>query len=72
VTLCAHKFMDELVAKNFERHPCMTPSFNAFLFLERASHSDLKQVESRLESVEKQAHGIQGKLDKIPIKKEKV
>ena len=62
-TLCAHKFMDELLLKNFERHPCMTPTFNAFLFLERASHSDLKRVEARLEGVEKQTQGLQGKLD---------
>jgi len=68
-TLCAHKFMDELTAKNFERHPCMTPTFNSFLFLERASHSDLKRVEMRVDSVEKQAHGLQGKIDKMPAPK---
>jgi len=68
-TLCAHKFMDELVQRSFERHPCMTPTFNAFLFLERASHTDLKRVDLRVEAVEKQAQGLQGKIDKLPTGK---
>ena len=32
-TLKAHTFMNELREKEFERHPCMSPTFNAFFSL---------------------------------------
>jgi hypothetical protein len=40
-TLKAHKFMAELIERRFERHPVMAPTFNGFIFSERASHGDI-------------------------------
>jgi hypothetical protein len=47
-TLKAHKFMAELVERKFERHPVMAPTFNGFLFSERASHGDVKRLKIKL------------------------
>jgi len=62
-SLRAHKFMRELREKNFERHAVLTPTFNGFLFLERASHASVKQVADRVEVVAALATSLQGRLD---------
>jgi hypothetical protein len=47
-TFKAHKFMVESAERKFERHPVMAPTFNGFLFSERASHGDVKRLEIKL------------------------
>jgi hypothetical protein len=63
-TLKAHKFMNELVVRRFERHPVMTPTFNGFLFSERASHGDIKRLEIKLAENNALTHTLQSKVDK--------
>jgi len=63
-SLRAHKFMKELSDKSFERHPVLTPTFNGFLFLERASHASVKRVSDRVEVVAALATSLQGRLDR--------
>jgi hypothetical protein len=43
-SLKAHKFMAELLERGFEKHPVMAPTFNGFLFSERASHGDVRDL----------------------------
>ena len=63
-TLKAHKFMAELVERKFERHPVMAPTFNGFLFSERASHRDVKRLELKLGELTTLARNLQSKFDK--------
>jgi hypothetical protein len=63
-TLKAHKFMAELVERKFERHPVMAPTFNGFLFSERASHGDVKRLEIKLGELTTLARNLQSKFDK--------
>jgi len=56
--------MKELSDKSFERHPVLTPTFNGFLFLERASHASVKWVSDRVEVVAALATSLQGRLDR--------
>jgi hypothetical protein len=60
-TLKAHKFMSELIERRFERHPVMAPTFNGFLFSERASHGDIKHLEIKLAEL---TRTLQSKVDK--------
>jgi hypothetical protein len=62
--LKAHKFMDELVERRFERHPVMAPTFNGFLFSERASHGDIKRLEVKLSEMNNLTRNLQSKVDK--------
>jgi hypothetical protein len=63
-SLKAHKFMDELVERSFERHPVMAPTFNGFLFSERASHGDIKRLELKLTEMGNLTRTLQSKVDK--------
>jgi hypothetical protein len=63
-TLKAHKFMDELVERRFERHPVMAPTFNGFLFSERASHGDIKRLEIKIGELSNLTRNVQSKVDK--------
>jgi hypothetical protein len=63
-TLKAHKFMDELVERRFERHPVMAPTFNGFLFSERASHGDIKRLEIKIGELSALTRNVQSKVDK--------
>lgn len=63
-TLKHHKFMDELVERRFERHPVMAPTFNGFLFSERASHGDIKRLEIKIAELGNTARQFQLKNDK--------
>jgi hypothetical protein len=63
-TLKAHKFMDALIERRFERHPVMAPTFNGFLFSERASHGDIKHLEIKLGEVSNLTRTFQSKVDK--------
>jgi hypothetical protein len=67
-SLKAHKFMDELIERRFERHPVMAPTFNGFLFSERASHGDIKRSEIKLSELGNLIKTLQSKVDK-PVKK---
>jgi hypothetical protein len=62
--LKAHKFMDELIERRFERHPVMAPTFNGFLFSERASHGDIKRLEIKLGEMGNLTRTLQSKVDK--------
>jgi hypothetical protein len=62
--LKAHKFMDELIERRFERHPVMAPTFNGFLFSERASHGDIKRLEVKLIEMSNLTKNLQSKVDK--------
>jgi hypothetical protein len=63
-SLKAHKFMAELIERRFERHPVMVPTFNGFLFSERASHGDIKRLEVKLGEVNALTRSLQSKVDK--------
>ena len=63
-TLQAHNIMNELADKNFERHPCLSPSLNNFCIAARASLNDIHQVEAKLSHLEKVTSGVQAKVDK--------
>jgi hypothetical protein len=62
--LKAHKFMAELIERRFERHPVMAPTFNGFLFSERASHGDIKRLETKLGELNNLTRNLQSKVDK--------
>jgi hypothetical protein len=63
-SLKAHKFMDELIERRFERHPVMAPTFNGFLFSERASHGDIKRLEIKLAELGNLTKTLQSKVDR--------
>lgn len=63
-SLKAHKFMAELIERRFERHPVMAPTFNGFLFSERASHGDVKRLEVKLSEISNLTRILQSKVDK--------
>jgi hypothetical protein len=67
-SLKAHKFMDELPERRFERHPVMAPTFDGFLFSEGASHGDIKRLEIKLSELGNLVKTLQSKADK-PVKK---
>jgi hypothetical protein len=56
--------MDELIERRFERHPVMAPTFNGFLFSERASHGDIKRLEIKLSEVSNLTRNLQSMVDK--------
>jgi hypothetical protein len=62
--LKAHKFMDKLIKQRSVRHLVMTPMFNRFLFLERASHGDIKWLEIKLGEIINLICTLQSKVDK--------
>jgi hypothetical protein len=68
IVLCsalkAHKFMAELIERRFERHPVMAPTFNGFLFLERASHRDIRRLEVKLVEMGNATKALQLRADK--------
>jgi hypothetical protein len=68
IALCsalkAHKFMAELIERRFERHPVMAPTFNGFLFLERASHRDIRRPEIKLNKMGNLTKALQSRADK--------
>jgi hypothetical protein len=57
--LKAHKFMDELIERRFERHPVMAPTFS-----ERASNGDIKRIEVKLGEMSNLTRTLQSKVDK--------
>jgi hypothetical protein len=62
--LKAHKFMAELIERRFERHPVMAPTFNGFLFSERASHGDIKRLEIKIGEMSSLTKSLQSKVAK--------
>jgi hypothetical protein len=58
-------FGQELMAAAFEKHPNMAPSFNAFLFTERASKSDIRRTDRMIVSLNEQLAGMQSRMDKV-------
>jgi hypothetical protein len=56
--------MDELVERRFERHPVMAPTFNGFLFSERASHGDINRLEIKIGELSALTRNVQSKVDK--------
>jgi len=63
-SLQAHKFMKELKRWGFEKHACLMPTFNSFLFLNRALVSSVKRVADQVETIATQAGTLQSCLDK--------
>jgi hypothetical protein len=61
----AIKYCQELMDKEFEKHPTMAPTFNGFLFAERASKSDFRRSERRIGDLVTEIAGLQSKMDKI-------
>jgi hypothetical protein len=43
----------------------MAPTFNGFLFSERASHGDVKRLELKIGELAGLVKGLQGKVDKV-------
>jgi hypothetical protein len=62
--LKAHKYMAELIERRFECHPVMAPTFNGFLFSGRASHGDIKRLETKLGELNNLTLNLQSKVDK--------
>jgi hypothetical protein len=60
----AHKFMAELLERGFEKHPVMAPTFNGFIFSERASHRDVQRLELKIGELANLVKVLQGKVDK--------
>jgi hypothetical protein len=60
----AIKYCQELMDKDFEKHATMAPTFNGFLFTERASKSEFRRSERRIADLFEQLGGLQSKLDK--------
>jgi hypothetical protein len=60
----AVKYCKELMDKEFEKHPTMAPTFNGFLFAERASKSDFRRAERRIGDIITELAGLQSKVDK--------
>jgi hypothetical protein len=56
--------MADLVERGFEKHPVMAPTFNGFLFSERASHGDVKRLDLKIGDLSNLLKGLQGKVDK--------
>jgi hypothetical protein len=63
-SLRAVKYCKELMDKEFEKHPTMAPTFNGFLFAERASKSDFRRAERRIGDIMTEIAGLQSKVDK--------
>jgi hypothetical protein len=63
-SLRAVKYCKELMDKEFEKHPTMAPTFNGFLFAERASKSDFRRAERRIGDIVTEMAGLQSKVDK--------
>jgi hypothetical protein len=63
-SLKAHKFMAELLERGFEKHAVMAPTFNGFLFTERASHGDVKRLELKIGELSTSFKALQGRMDK--------
>jgi hypothetical protein len=61
----AHKYWAELIAKKFQKHPTMAPTFNGFLFSKRATKRDFRRTEHGIGDLSEQIAGLQGKVDKI-------
>jgi hypothetical protein len=64
-TLRAQKFMGELTIKEFERHPSLAPTFNSFLFMERASTIDIRRLKVKLTGFDKKVTGLQKTVDQV-------
>jgi hypothetical protein len=64
-SLKAHKFMDELAERRFERHPVMAPTFDGFLFSERASHGDIKRLEIKLSGLVNLIMTLQSEVQEV-------
>lgn len=62
--LKAHKFMAELLEREFEKHAVVVSMFNSFLFSERASHGDVKRLELKIGELTGLFKGLQGEGDK--------
>jgi hypothetical protein len=71
-TLRAHKFMNELVSRGFERHPALAPTFNTFLFTQRASFADILRVETKANSQIAHGNGLQKLLDSLASRVKKL
>jgi len=63
-SLRAHKFMKALRQQGFEKHACLTPTFNSFLFLNHASVSSVKWMADQVETITRQASALQSHLDR--------
>jgi hypothetical protein len=63
-SLRAVKYCKELMEKEFKKHPTMAPTFNGFLFAERASKSDFRRAERRIGDIVTEMAGLQSKVDK--------
>jgi hypothetical protein len=64
VSARAIKYCQELMDKDFEKHSTNAPTFNGFLFTERASKSNFRRSERRIADLFEQIGGLQSKLDK--------
>ena len=71
-TLRAHKFMSELIGRGFERHPSLAPTFNTFLFTQRASFADILRVESKVNQQVSNISGIQKANDALQVRVKKL
>jgi hypothetical protein len=67
-TLKAQNYMKELLARGFEKHSSLTPTFNAFLFKETASKMDAQRLDTKMAGVEKRMTLVQKSIDQMSNK----
>jgi hypothetical protein len=63
-TLAAHKFMSELIAAEFVRHPIFAATMDEFLLRTKASQVSLVALQTKMKRVEDAVKGAQAAADK--------
>jgi hypothetical protein len=63
-TLAGHKFMAELIAAKFVRHPIFSATMDEYLLKTKASHETMVIVQAKLKKLEEGFKGVQASADK--------
>jgi hypothetical protein len=63
-TLAGHKFMSELIAAKFVRHPIFASTMDEFLLKTKASHETLTALQVKVKRLEEGFKGVQASADK--------
>jgi hypothetical protein len=63
-TLAGHKFMAELIAAKFVRHPIFSATMDEYLLKTKASHETMVIVQAKLKKLEDGFKGVQASADK--------
>jgi hypothetical protein len=66
--LRANQFMSELMTKEYEQHLALAPTFNSFLFTERAATINIRHLKIKLGSFSNRVAGLQKNVDQVAVK----